>query len=116
VLGTAIVLIILGGWITSTGGMNGTTNNAADTPYVSVNEPFSRKRERTIPPHGRTPLIGVPWKRHIVVEGAGILVHNVYADGSECAYGEPCADGILRGNYISNVTDGPVTFKYRFEP
>lgn len=65
---------------------------------------------------GRTELIPVPPQMHIVMNGNDFRVHNVYQDGHECAFGESCVAGPLKGNYATNEAKGTNIISYAFAP
>lgn len=55
-----------------------------------------------IPPGGKFDF-HVPPDSHADVTGSNFRVYNVYKDGHECAFGEPCVDGPLEKAYVLNT-------------
>lgn len=98
-VGVAILLVVIpiGVWFT--------TPNAPRVAQQSNTVAQNKTNQNTwtkivLPPNGRSELIPVPFKMHIVTDGYNHLIHNVYRDGHECT--EKCADGDDPSIYITN--------------
>ena len=86
----------------------------SEVPLVSAPPPS----KMDLPARGKTGLIPPVAGMHPAVTGFGrFLVHNVFVDDTECAFGEAgCVNGpVLRGYYVSNESDELVTVTVKFK-
>lgn len=89
-------------------------NPQSEIPLATA--PQSSWPKLVIPANGRTGIITVPPQMHIKMNGNDFLLHNAYQDGRECAFGESCVAGPLKGNYATNEVDRENIVSYAFAP
>ena len=94
-----------------------TDDPAANTRQIPLaSSPQSSWPKLTAVAGGKFPHIAVPPKMHVVMIGNNFRLHNVYQDGHECAFGEPCVDGPLLYVYATNEAKETNIISYAFAP
>ncbi|MDE2173300.1 MAG: hypothetical protein KGJ31_01715 [Patescibacteria group bacterium] len=94
------------------GSGNSPGNTRSNIPLASA--PQSSWPKLVMAAAGESARIAVPLKMHVVMVGSNFLLHNVYQDGHECAFGESCADGSLASVYATNKADETNVISYAF--
>jgi len=117
ILWVSVFLLLIG--FPAWNGIVGTSNthqpsSRSETPLAS--SPQSSWLKLTIPAGGRSAHIPVPPDMHMTAVGNNFRLHNVFVDGSECAFGEQCTDGPLAGVYVTNEAKGTIIVSYAFAP
>ena len=90
---------------------------AAEIPLAS--SPQASWARLSVPAGGRSALVTPIAGKYPAVTGVGaFLLHNVFADGTECAYGEAgCVSGgrLLKGYYVSNESGAMIHVTVEFK-
>ncbi|MFA5744774.1 MAG: hypothetical protein WC887_01010 [Candidatus Paceibacterota bacterium] len=119
VIATIVFALFIGfpiiGWVADSGSTDQHRAVSAQASIPLASAPVAEWPKIILPPGGKSELIPVPSGMHIVMNGDDFLLHNVYTDGHESAFGEPsCVDGPLAGAYATNKTRKTNIVSYAF--
>ena len=120
VLAGVVFMLFVGasiiGYFSGTEDISGNSLYGPHSEIPLANAPRSSWPKLTMPAGGVSPRIAVPPNMHVVMIGNEFLLHNVYQDGHECTFGEPCINGPLAAVYATNQATETNIISYAFAP
>ena len=120
VLAGVVFMLFVGasiiGYFSGTGEVSDNSLYGPHSEIPLASAPRSSWPKLTMPAGGVSPRIAVPPNMHVVMIGNEFLLHNVYQDGHECTFGEPCINGPLAAVYATNEATRTNVISYAYAP